>query len=205
MNRTGIAAGLVLLVSLGGCTNDPAEQDTPTEVTRQQICDVLTPEERADLVGKPVDRPAGRATEFPDFSCRWGAEDDKVTAVQIVSAPVSAWVKKLPAVLDRTAELPDLSADDRKELDQARRLISSGEAGDAAGCQVFSILAEIGGFPKDSQTSVSFLSSGGTPLVAAQHCAGERFSSVAYTYSGNRKQAGVDAAAAVLKVAQRLG
>jgi len=205
MKAWGRVCGAALVISLAGCGDDPAEPEPPKGVTRQQICDVLTPQERAALVGKPVDRDAGRAAEYPEYSCRWKAAKDPATVVQVASTPVSEWVKTLPVVLDRTGQLPSLSKADRKELARARQLISSGTVDDAKACQVFSLLAEIGGFPKGSQTSVSFLSSGKTPLVAAQHCSGGRLSSVAFTYKGGREKAGVDAAAAVLKVAQRLG
>ena len=189
-----------------GCGDDEKAPDAqPTQITKKEICDVLSAEERADLVGRAVDEPAGEASDYPDFSCRWKSAEDDGVVVQLASAPVSEWLKTVPKVLDSVEKLSSLSAEDKKQIGEARTILGSGKVDDAEGCSIFTLLAEIGGFPKGSKTSVSYVDAGASPLVAAQHCDDGRFSSVAFTYRGDREKAGTAAAAAVLKVAQRLG
>ena len=200
-----VACLATLALGLSACGDDgePKGESKP-ESTKEAICSVLSSQERAELVGTAVDEPAGAASDYPDFSCRWRSAASEKTIVQVASAPVSQWVDTLPAVLDQVQNLPSLSKKDKRELAKAEKLLDSGKVDDAEGCGIFSLLAEIGGFPKGSKTSVSYLDSGPSPLVAAQHCDDGWFSSVAFTYKGNRQRAGTAAAAAVLKIAQRL-
>ena len=74
--------------------------------------------------------PAGTASDYPDFSCRWRSASDAKKIVQVASAPVSEWVETLPKVLDSLDKLTTLSKKDKKELQQARDLLGSGQVDD---------------------------------------------------------------------------
>jgi len=177
-----LLAGLLLLA---GCSDDDGSSDgDPTEAPTTAaweptpgLCQVLTAAERAELLGlADPDRLEG-PQRMEGQGCAW--VDGKNPAVQLilVAIPTTTWIKDMPAAIDAQLADPNLSADNRADLEALEAelaTLSSDETDDL--CDLFGRLAEVQGYPEDSSTTVYVTRSG--PGLSAQHCEGDTYTSL---------------------------
>lgn len=166
-------AAALLATALSGCAG-AREPEASDEA--QRACDLLSDDDLVALAGKDLgEAEPGEVTGLP--TCRWGSPAD--LGVQVIDVPVADWVANLGPALDGLEQ--ELGADpqnDRK-IEEARRLLESGEVDDATGCELFSLFVEIQGLGPGRDRVVNVIPSREAPeAVTAQACGSGRFSSV---------------------------
>lgn len=152
----------------------------PTEV---HPCLLLEDAELEALAGAELASSSERTVEEVP-QCRWTATDD--TVVQVMAASSAAWGVSLEPVLERAADLPNLSPEDAEELERAREELSEHGALEAQqACDFFSLMARIGGASGDTSQIVNYVPMGdGSTAVSGQKCTDERFTSVVLAKPG---------------------
>ena len=169
---TTVAVGL-LLAALSGCA--AGSEPEPSEEA-QQTCDLLSTDDLVALAGKDLGEPdAGEASGLP--TCRWGSPAD--IGVQVIDVPMAEWSANLEPILEQLEQELGDDPDNAAKIEEARRLLASGEAEDVEGCALFSLFAELQGLGPDLERVVNVIPSREEPEgVTAQACADGRFSSV---------------------------
>lgn len=181
---TAIVISAGVLAGCGGSGDEPSPDSTtptPSAAPRSLACALLTAEERRELTGSAVDEVIPSRPPGDTEQCRWvGDRGDRApTFVQTITSPADVWAQAVPDVLDNYERTGDITDDDRREIEEAKRLAAMGsDLSPDQACALFTTMAEIGGAPQGSNFTVSY-----TPIVdqlaaSAQICTSGTFTSV---------------------------
>ena len=166
---TAALLALVLSACAGGSEPEADEEAVAT-------CELLSDDDLVALTGKDLGEPEpGEATGLP--TCRWGSPSD--VGVQVIDVPVTDWVANLGPALDGVEQELGDDPDNAAKIEEARRLLASGEVDDVEGCELFSVFVELQGLGPDLERVVNVIPSREAPeAITAQACGDGRFSSV---------------------------
>ncbi|MCD4525537.1 hypothetical protein [Nocardioides sp. cx-173] len=199
MRLAPTVAVAVLIAVLSGCAGESKSEAEVSDEARE-TCELLSADDLVALAGKDLGEPEpGEVTGLP--TCRWGSPAD--AGVQVIDVPVADWVANLGPALDGVEqELGDDPVTGAK-IEEARRILASGEVDDAEGCELFSLFVELQGLGPDLERVVNVIPSREAPeAVTAQACGGGRFTSVLLQGPGvTGSDAEVDRVDAALDVA----
>ena len=197
-----LAAGLSLAACSGGDSDAKAADPTPsasatpqaTVDPKEPACSFLTAAERTALVGSAIDQVVARSGTTASSQCRWQASS---ALIQVTTLPAQAWAKTLPQVVRQLEASGDVkTADDKKELARAKKLLSKASSftGKQA-CDAFTTLAEIGGAEEGATTTITLVPLSEKDVgVSAQMCTSGEMTSLIYSVPGLKKTKAVDAA-----------
>jgi hypothetical protein len=197
-----LAAGLSLAACSGGGSDAKAADPTPdssatpqaTVDPKEPACSFLTAAERKALVGSVIDQVVATSGTAASSQCRWQASS---ALIQVTTLPAQAWAKTLPQVVQQLEASGDVkTADDKKELARAKKLLSKASSftGNQA-CDAFTTLAEIGGAEEGATTTITLVPiSEKDAGVSAQMCTSGEMTSLIYSVPGLKKTKAVDAA-----------
>ena len=179
-----VVAAAAALLAVAGCRGGEETKTSPEATATAadaSACQLLTAGEREALAGAPVDDvgPIEASSALPaGTQCRWTAGR---LLVQVAAQPATDWAQTVPAIFDQL-EAPGAgtSKDDLAEITRSRALLKDlDDITEAQSCELFSSLAQIGGFPDDSDTTVSYLPVTDSVLgVSAQTCRDGYFVSI---------------------------
>jgi hypothetical protein len=197
------AAAALAVTVLAGCSGSdsggsspeasPSAAATPDPIEDSAACTFLTPAERQQLAGVPVDTVvAASAVREGSGQCRW---QESTALIQVTTLPAKEWAKSLPDVVKQLESSTDLSsAQDKKDLDRAKKLLAGAASfTDAQACDAFTTLAELGGAKKGSATTVTSVPITETEAgISAQTCTDGALTSVIYSVPGLQQTAEID-------------
>ena len=197
-----VVAGLSLAACSGGGSDPKAADPTPSASATPQAtvdpnepaCSFLTAADRKALVGSAIDQVVATSGSDQSSQCRWQASS---ALIQVTTLPAQAWAKTLPQVVHQLETSGDVkTADDKKELARAKKLLSSASkfTGKQA-CDAFTTLAEIGGAKRGATTTITLVPiSEKDSGVSAQMCTSGEMTSLIYSVPGLKKTRAVDEA-----------
>jgi hypothetical protein len=173
MRLPSALAVAALLVALSGCAGE-SEPEPSDEA--QETCDLLSADDLVALTGKDLGEPeAGEVTGLP--TCRWGSPAD--AGVQVIDVPVADWVDNLEPALDGVEQELGDDPENAAKIEEARRMLASGEVDDVEGCELFSLFVELQGLGPDLERVVNVIPDREAPeAISAQACGEGRFTSV---------------------------
>ena len=155
-----------------------------TAVTKS-ACDLLTPDEIADLAGSPMSAMGPQSTVFPGVSgCSWGSLENGVV---VVSASGDRYLKYLLEASKGSESVMGkaLTPDQRQRLDDLRASVSAGgDLSPEEGCAAYSELLVSQGQPPATEPKVVVATGQGYPdraLVA--QCVNGRYTALTVTGS----------------------
>lgn len=179
-------------LALGGCSASDEPQDPePSATTSATVqdpnlnenagCELVTAKERSGLLGSKVDTVTQADARDKGTQCRW--QSDK-GLIQVTDLAATEWAKTLPdlvANMEKSAQIKEKS--DREQLDAAKKLLKGADSFDGKqACAAFTTLAELGGDPKGTNATVSYVPiDAQTVGISAQQCTGGRLTSIIVT------------------------
>ncbi len=181
----GIA--LVLLGTLTACAGGSGE---PEGESSRAACRLLNRADREKIDGTAIDRemPAEGNVGPRENQCGWAS---RKANIRVMSMSSTTWAVILPAALDQVEKSPKvkLSAADRAELAEGRKLLDDKTLLPDQACDLFVTLTKLeGGDGSNEVIRYVPLNQGKDAMtISAQTCSDGRFTSVSYTTDGMTK------------------
>lgn len=189
--RLVLVAGAALL-TLTACTSSddkPAAEPSATassdkvdkNLDESAGCKLLSPAERAALLGSQLDAVVASDAREGAVQCRWASDNG---LIQVTDLAAQDWAKTLPSIVAQMENSTDLqNADDKAQLAEAKKLLkgASSFTGKQA-CEAFSQLAKISGNKSGSTTTLTYVPISEEAVgISAQTCTGGRLTSLVFS------------------------
>lgn len=186
------AVAMTALLAVAGCSSsDEAPKAQPSSTASNEKvdpkldesagCKLLSPADRAKLLGSKLDVVVASDARAGAVQCRW--ESDK-GLIQVTDLAAEGWAKTLPNIVAQMEKSADLQKPaDKAQLAEAKKLLTGADSftGKQA-CRAFSKLAEIGGEKAGTSTTLTYLPiSDGVVGISAQTCTGGRLTSLVFS------------------------